>query len=166
MRQFVSQQMPPTIAGRGILTFREGDVPADGVGTRTDALRRPGVAAVGVYSHLREIPAEARLEKGTGLRVEGLAGRAQNLGHDRRRLGTRRLMAVTLFGPERLALFLFLARGAFALQRYAVGPWRRGVHTHHLVGDAIRLMFKGIVGLPDNQLRLHCGWERLCSQRR
>jgi hypothetical protein len=70
-----------------------------------------------------------------------------------------------LLGSERPAPSPFLASGAFALQRYAVGPWRRGGHTHHLVGDAIRLMFKRIVGLPDNQLRLHCGWEWLCSQR-
>src|SRR5256885_6423887 len=106
MRQLVSQEMPSTIAAGRVLTFREGDVPADGVGARTDALRRPGVAGVGMNAHVREIPAEARLEKGTGLRVEGLAGRAQHLGHERRRLGARKLMAVTLFGPERHAWFL------------------------------------------------------------
>lgn len=75
-------------------------------------------------------------------------------------------MAEVLLGPERLALFLFLASGAFELQRYPVGRWRRSGHMHYLLGDVIRLMFKRIVGLPDNQLRLHCGRERLCSQRR
>src|SRR5215469_1429898 len=43
---------------------------------------------------------------------------------------------------------------------------RRIRHTHHLVGDAICLMFERIIDLSDRELRLYDAWQRRYGEQR
>jgi hypothetical protein len=61
-------------------------------------------------------------------------------------------------------LFL-LASGTFAADlRGRTGDGEIGVgHAHHLVGNAVRLMLKRIVGRSNGELRLYDTWPRGCG---
>jgi len=74
--------------------------------------------------------------------------------HDRRCLETAVCSRGCRFGTHRL--LLFLAGRAFCnADRRSLPHLRCGIgHAHHLVGDAIRLVFERIVDLSNNELRL------------
>jgi hypothetical protein len=107
-----------------------------------------------VHAHLTEVPTKAWLEESAGGEIERLAGRAEHIMHDRWRLRGG------LFGQARWLhfqlLILFLPGGTFEADLRGRGRDRETNigHTHHLLGDVIRLSFERVIHSPDGKFSL------------
>jgi hypothetical protein len=120
-----------------------------------------GRLRVRVNPDCTEIVTEPSFHEPAGSGVKWLPGRAQHLMHD-----AGHLAAGGDGRPGRLGLklpaFLVLTGCAFSTElRLSEGGGNVGIgHPHHIAGDAIRLILKWIVDVPDNELPLNDAWLR------
>jgi hypothetical protein len=159
MRQLMGEQR----SIRTGLLIAEYDVTTDSIGASADQAGRSGRLRVGMDTDLREIIPEARLEIGARRRIERFPRRTERLMHTAGRFPDGGQRSSLLY----LKLLLLLASIAFAadLRRRGGGcnPWHG--HAHHLIRDAVRLVFERIIHLPNSELRLYGAWEWRCSER-
>src|ERR1700722_10802853 len=89
---------------------------------------------------------QTRFEEGPRCWIDWLTGRAQHILHKRQSLDGQLWAIAHLFALPRFATNL----------RWPCNDDVLGDRcAHHLVGDAVRLLLKGIVHRSDNELRLH-----------
>jgi hypothetical protein len=125
--------------------------------------------SIRMHPHIAKILPEPRLEERARLRIERLAGRAQHIMHGLRRLAPCRPHGALWLHAQLLFLLVLLRRagGAFAanLRRRRLHRNRRVRHAHHLVGDPVCLMFKGIIDGTDGKLGLDAARPHHCQHR-
>src|SRR4051812_22394656 len=88
MYQLVRKELLTFHCSRRIFARAKYNMIPNGVCTGVHCARRIPSSAVGMYSHSAEVASEPGLEIGAARYVERLAGRAQHLVHERRRLLT------------------------------------------------------------------------------
>jgi hypothetical protein len=134
----------------------QNDVVSYGIGKGANCLRGLRCFRTGMQLHLPKIIPKPRLEEGAGSGVERLAGGAEHLVHDGRRLTASGIRSSGWLHLQ-LLLFFRLAGGAFATKP----RWRRCDgnvavrHPHHLVRYSVGFLLIGIAWLIDDELWLN-----------
>jgi hypothetical protein len=118
---------------------------ADRIGAGAHGMRRLSCARIRMDADMAEVGTEARFEIGPALRIERQAWRGQCLMHRMRRFGER----VCRTGMFRLHS---------PVGKDTAGRGRRtetlaAAHSHDVIGEAVGLVLKRIIGATDRQLR-------------